>query len=113
MNQATGDLRLDRIVDAVVACANAAIKPNRVWLFGSHAKANAGRASDVDLAFEFPADRRHAWSAFVLDAEETVPALVELDMIDIAVCEPRFAAEITATGRLVFERSEPSRPSSP
>jgi predicted nucleotidyltransferase len=49
----TGDPRLDRIVDAVVARANQTIRPERVWLFGSQAKGTAGRASDVDAAFEF------------------------------------------------------------
>jgi predicted nucleotidyltransferase len=100
----TGDPRLDRIVDAVVARANQTIRPERVWLFGSQAKGTAGRASDVDLAFEFPARLRDAWSAFVADTEETVPALVDLDLVDLAVCGARLAAEITSTGRLVYER---------
>lgn len=95
---------MDSIVRDVVARAVKAIAPERVWLFGSHARGTATRASDVDLAFELHAIPRARWTAFVVDAKDGVPALVDLDLIDLGDCDPQLAREITATGQVVYER---------
>jgi hypothetical protein len=71
----TGDPWLDRIVDAVVARANQTIRPERVWLFGSQAKGPPG------------APRTWTWIWWWISR----------------FCG-RLAAEITSTGRLVYER---------
>jgi uncharacterized protein len=104
VSQSVGDLRLDRIVRDVVARAVRAVDPERIWLFGSCARGTNTRASDVDLAFELPEDKRVGWSAFVLEAEDEVPALVDLDLVDLGTCAPSLTAEIIRTGRLVYER---------
>ena len=88
----------------VVARAVRAIDPRRIWLFGSQARGTATRVSDVDLAFELGAMPSDSWAAFVVDSQEEVPALVDLDLIDLGDCDPQLAREITATGRVVYER---------
>ena len=80
------------------------VAPTQIWLFGSHAQGAATPTSDVDLAFDVPALDRGAWAAFVLEASDEVPALVDLDLVDIRTCAPALAREITATGRVVYER---------
>jgi predicted nucleotidyltransferase len=95
--------RLDRIVNDVVARAVRLVGPQRVWLFGSQAAGTATRASDVDLAFELQPSAMGRWAEFVIEATEEVPALVDLDLVDINSCAPAFAREITTTGRVVYE----------
>ena len=98
--------RLDRIVDDIVTRAVRLVDPRRVWLFGSHVTGAATPASDVDLAFEVPAASGDRWAVFVAEAQDEVPALVDLDLVNLATCEPGLANEITNTGRVVYERAK-------
>lgn len=98
--------RLDRIVGDVVTRAVRLVEPQRVWLFGSHVTGAATSASDVDLAFEVPLSSGGRWAAFVVEAQEEVPALVDLDLVDMGTCDPGLAKEITNTGRVVYERAK-------
>ena len=91
-------------VGDLVARAVRLVDPKRVWLFGSHLRGTATRASDVDLAFEVPPSARGRWAAFVSESEEEVPALVDLDLVDVNTCDATLAREIPSTGCLVYER---------
>ena len=95
---------MDRIVGDVVDRAVRLVAPTRIWLFGSHARGDATLNSDVDLAFDVPPSARATWAAFALEAADEVPALVDIDLIDIGTCHPALAREITTTGRVVYER---------
>ena len=64
----------------MVALAIRLVAPRQIWLFGSHAQGAATPTSDVDLDFDVPALDRRAWAAFVLEASDEVPALVDLDV---------------------------------
>jgi predicted nucleotidyltransferase len=99
------DARLTRVVGDVVARAVRMLHPTRIWLFGSQARGTSSRGSDVDLALEVPPSARQAWSRFVLDSAEDVPALVDLDLVDLGTCSPALAAEIASTGRIVYEKA--------
>ncbi len=95
---------MDRIVGDVVDRAVRLVAPTRIWLFGSHARGDATPTSDVDLAFDVPPSERSKWAAFVLEAVDEVPALVDIDLVDIGTCDPTLAREIATTGRVVYER---------
>jgi predicted nucleotidyltransferase len=97
--------RIARIVADIVGRADRMLNANRVWLFGSQAVGTATPGSDVDLAFQLPPAARARWSEFVLECEDEVPALVDLDLVDVDACDPALASEIAATGRLVYERA--------
>ncbi len=99
-----GDARLGRIVSDVLARAVRLVDPERAWLFGSQARGTATRASDVDLAFELPPSAGNRWAAFAIEAQEEVPALVDLDLVDLGTCDPAVAHEITSTGRIIYQR---------
>ncbi|HEY4187243.1 MAG TPA: nucleotidyltransferase domain-containing protein [Polyangia bacterium] len=105
MIQSLGDERLDRVVRDVVARAVRRLDPTRIWLFGSSVRRTNTRSSDVDLAFELSGPGSAAWAAFVMETEDELPALVELDLVDLATCAPTLIDEIKTTGQLVFERS--------
>jgi predicted nucleotidyltransferase len=104
MELATKD-RVDRAVAYVVGRASQLLDVERVWLFGSQALGTATPHSDVDLAFRLLPGSRERWARFVLECEEEVPALVDLDLVDVDQCDPALAHEIVATGRVVYERA--------
>ena len=95
---------MDAIVSDVVARAVRLVAPERIWLFGSWVKGTATRASDVDLAMEGAQGGARRWALFATEAREEVPALVDLDLVDLDHCPPRLAHEIRQTGRVVYER---------
>jgi predicted nucleotidyltransferase len=100
----SGNSRLERVLDDIVARARRQLDPDRIWLFGSHARNEATRASDIDLAFEIADPQRRRWAGFVAEANDEVPALVNLDLVDLGDCQPELAREIVRTGRVVYER---------
>ena len=104
MNNAMGGDRLERIVSDVVSRAVRLVDPGRIWLFGSQVRGAATSGSDVDLAFEEPTGGDGRWAAFVVEAKDEVPALVDLDLVDLGTCDPALAREVTTTGRVVYER---------
>jgi len=97
--------RIARVVADVVARASRMLDAERVWLFGSHARGTATSGSDIDIALRVPPAARRRWPEFVLECEDEVPALVDLDLVDLDDCDPNLASEIAATGRIVYERS--------
>jgi uncharacterized protein len=97
------DPRLARIVTDVVRRAVQLVEPERIWLFGSQARGTASHSSDVDIALQIPARGRRNWSRFVLEATEELPALADIDLVDIGLCSPALALEIAGTGRIVYE----------
>jgi predicted nucleotidyltransferase len=97
--------RIARVVADVVARASRVIEVDRVWLFGSQARGTAKPDSDVDIAFQIPPSARARWSEFVLACEDEVPALVDLDLVDLDSCDPSLAREVVVTGRVVYERA--------
>jgi len=99
--------RLARILEHVVAKAVQDLDVERIWLFGSQNRGVATRASDVDLALKLPAGSRPNWARFVLETAESLPALVDIDLVDIERCRPELAREVVRTGRVVYERAAP------
>ena len=107
MGAIDSSVRLALILDHVVTKAVHDLGVERIWLFGSRSRDAATRASDVDLALKLPAGSRRHWARFVLETEESLPALAELDLVDIEGCPPELAAEVIRTGRIVYERVAP------
>ena len=103
--ESTTEDRIDRVVAYVVSRASKLLDVERVWLFGSQALGTATPRSDVDLAFRLLPGSRERWARFVLECEEEVPALIDLDLVDVDRCDPALAREIVTTGRIVYERA--------
>jgi predicted nucleotidyltransferase len=74
-------------------------------LFGSQAHGANTPTSDFDIALLIAPSARARWGSFVTECEDEVPALVDLDLVDIGSCDRNLADEITATGRVVYERA--------
>ena len=74
---------------------------NRVLLFGSRARGDHRRTSDIDLAASggnIP--------AFSIDLEEETSTLLRFDCVDLdAPLRPELRAAIEEEGRLVYEKA--------
>ena len=80
------------------------IDPEKVWIFGSQARGNATRYSDIDMAFSFDTVKKQWWGSFVADVEENARTLLEFDLVDMNSCEPALRDEILKTGKILYER---------
>lgn len=79
------------------------VEPLQIWLFGSQARGDARRTSDFDFALRMAHSGKKNWARFVIETEEQLPALTEIDLVDMGACSPELAAEIRRTGELVYE----------
>jgi predicted nucleotidyltransferase len=102
------DDRLTKAVERIVA----GVSPDKVILFGSHARGDAGRDSDVDLLIVAetslrPADRVRTVSRLLSPRPFPVDIIVrtpeEMER-DLQRTDP-FMREIVASGRVLYERS--------
>jgi predicted nucleotidyltransferase len=77
----------------------------RVILFGSRARGNARRSSDIDLAIDAPGADSRAWMRW-MDALEQRESLVSVDLVVLSEAPESLRAEIAREGRVLFERVE-------
>jgi predicted nucleotidyltransferase len=89
----------------IIRMAEASINPHKIILFGSRARGDHRKTSDVDLAFFFDSDRGNAWPAFVLDVEEHAPTLLEFDLVDGNHCEEALQQAIAQEGIVIYAKS--------
>src|ERR1043165_9535564 len=89
----------------VVECLKAFPEVERVILFGSRARGDAGFRADIDIAVEGPTADNLRWFDMV-DAVELAPTLLEIDLVRLDTAQPEFAANILSEGRVLYERSK-------
>jgi len=80
--------------------AEGALILRRVYLFGSRARGDARKTSDLDLAFEHDSSPA-AWADFVNMAREQAPVLLDLDLVDLAQATPELRERILTEGKLL------------
>ncbi len=78
----------------------------RVWLFGSRARAKNSSVSDFDLAFSVPVQNRRRWPAFCAVIEENAPTLHSLDLVRMDVIPAELRRSILQEGTLLYDRNE-------
>jgi predicted nucleotidyltransferase len=89
------------VVQRIVRAAERSLKLERVFLFGSRARADARPDSDIDLAFEH-ASLDTQWADFVNEMNEQAPTLLSLDLVDLARVDAQLRARIRREGRVVY-----------
>lgn len=89
----------------VAECLKAFPEVERVILFGSRARGDAGFRADIDIAVECPTADNLRWFDMV-DAVELAPTLLEIDLVRLDTVQPEFAANILSEGRVLYERSK-------
>jgi len=72
----------------LVACALRYPAVERVILFGSRARGDAGDRSDFDLAVITSKMTQTQWSQFAIEVEERLPTLCGVDLVKLSKTTP-------------------------
>lgn len=80
--------------------AERCLELRRVYLFGSRARGDSRRDSDLDLAFEHTSSPT-AWARFVNEAQDESRVLLDLDLVDLSSAPPGLRERILKEGRLL------------
>jgi len=79
--------------------------PKKIILFGSRARGNFKRTSDIDIAFEFDAlTKVKEWAYFCTDIEENAPILLNFDLVNLNEASTELKKNIFKEGKVLFER---------
>jgi predicted nucleotidyltransferase len=89
----------------VAECLKAFPEVERVILFGSRARGDAGFRADIDIAVECPTADILRWSD-IEEAVELAPTLLNIDLVRLDTAPPELAAVIRDEGRVLYERSK-------
>ena len=76
----------------------------RVILFGSRARGDAGFRADIDIAVECPTADTLRWSD-IEEAVELAPTLLNIDLVRLDTAPPELLAAIRDEGRVLYERA--------
>lgn len=76
----------------------------RIVLFGSRARGDAGPRSDVDLAISCPDATALRWSE-MMETAENAPTLLQIDLIRIETAPPELLRQISREGLTLYERN--------
>lgn len=72
----------------------------RVILFGSRARGDYHRTSDIDLAAE-----GGNYAGFALDVDETTSTLLKFDIVNLdGAVQPELRASIQKEGKVIYEK---------
>ncbi len=97
---------IPKSVREVISQAIAAIHPNKVILFGSRARGDNRRLSDVDLGFTFSPERKKEWVRFLVDLPDNAPTLYKIDMVDMASASHNLKTSISDEGIVIYDSQE-------
>lgn len=100
-----GDIVLPDSIHRVVELGVRCVDPDRVILYGSHARDDAREHSDYDLAFVFPKDRHDRWVRFVVDLDDAAVTLLPVDLLDWNEASGPLRERIQSEGVVLYERS--------
>ncbi len=81
------------------------IHPEKIILFGSRARGDAGDRSDIDLAIETQKTSSWTWSKFVLDLKEQNQTLLPIDVVRLEKAKPSLKRMIEKEGIFLYKRA--------
>lgn len=87
-------------IEKLVELAEQSLALRRVYLFGSRARGDAHRFSDVDLAFEHDSSPAQ-WARFVNTAQDECPLLLDLDLVDLREATAALRERILLEGKIL------------
>ncbi len=81
-------------------------RPNRIYLYGSRVNGEAGKSSDIDIAYDDPVFKDHY---LIEDEVGAINTFIKIDVKNIAHCEPRFRNRVISTGRVIYSANKKMR----
>jgi predicted nucleotidyltransferase len=90
-------------VKTIILCHS---KPERIWLYGSHALGTANLQSDIDIAFW---DTNHPDVELIKEEVEQLNSLIKVDIVELSRCEKRFQERVKGQGIVLFSADKKLR----
>lgn len=84
-------------------------KPERIYLYGSHATGDAKPGSDVDIALNGGEKLPLGKLESIREEVNQLPTLVKVDVTNLAGCEARFVNRVKTTGKVIYSASKSLR----
>jgi predicted nucleotidyltransferase len=81
----------------------------RIILFGSRARGDAGARADIDLAVDCPAADSRRWSD-IQEAADSAPTLLKIDLVRLDRAPAELATSIRNEGKVLYERAKRQAP---
>ena len=78
------------------------LRPRRVILFGSRARGDADRFSDIDLAVDVEPVSSRAWCDLVDDLEFHTPTLLDVDLVFLSRLDTTWRERIERQGIVLY-----------
>lgn len=96
------NLLIKEVVKIILKYAN----PVRIYLYGSQANGEAGKLSDIDIAYD---DEQFKDDYLVKEEVGKLKTLIKIDIKNIAKSEERFKNRVKSTGRVLYSSSKKMR----
>jgi uncharacterized protein len=93
-----------RFLPQFIALARHMLQPQQIILFGSRARGDHTRTSDVDLALRVSEAATSHWPRFVAEAEEHVRTLLKLDLVRLDRTSDAMRQSIAEEGLLIYDQ---------
>jgi nucleotidyltransferase substrate binding protein (TIGR01987 family) len=94
------------IIGEVVKIILKHCKPERIYLYGSHAIGEGTGTSDIDIAFE---DEKFKKDFLITDEIEKLPTLLKIDIKNISFADKRFKNRVKSTGQVLYSANKKLR----
>lgn len=88
------------LIDRAVKMLN----PKKIILFGSFARGDYKKKSDIDLAFDIPPSKN--WVLFKQWVEDEFQTLKPVDLIDLSKAEESLIKSVQKEGMILYERKD-------
>ena len=93
----------DDFFNSLIEKAKELLTPERIILFGSFARGDAGKKSDLDIAFDF-SEQEVNWVYFKSWVDDEFRTLRELDLVDMKKADKSILESIEKEGVVLYER---------
>lgn len=85
----------------IVSVLRKYLDPNRIIIYGSRARGDHDERSDIDIAVDHPRTKR----LFLQEAEQEIPTLLRIDIVDLDEASEALRREIAKEGVVIYGKA--------
>ncbi len=97
-------MNVDDVLQNIIKLLISDLNPDRLILFGSRAKGNAHKGSDIDVAVEGGTSLDHREERKLKEKIEEVSGIYFVDIVFLVKTSKDFRDRIMETGKVVYEK---------